>query len=92
MSRRLIASALIVSILVSGCASTPRPPSEPNPLVEDNRPSQRSGGPGAWLDEHPMLETATFTLAVIGGLTVGGIVALAVAMGRHPNTAYNWGP
>jgi hypothetical protein len=91
MSRLLGASVLVLALLVSGCATAPRPPVEPNPLVEDNRPAP-CGGPGAWLDEHPVLETATFGLAVIGGLAVAGLVVVAVEAAQYHGGGWNWGP
>ena len=92
MSRLPIVAALVLGLALSGCAATPRPLSVPDPLVEDNRPAP-CGGPGAWLDEHPGLETATFALAVVGGLAVAGVVLVAVELAQHGGGGGgNWGP
>jgi hypothetical protein len=87
----LVASALILGLVLSGCAAAPRPLVEPNPLVEDNRPAPCTG-PGAWLDEHPALETATFALAVVGALSVAGVAVVAVELAQHQGGGWNFGP
>jgi hypothetical protein len=92
MPRLALACALVLGLTLSGCAAPSRPPCLPDPLVEDNRHPQQAGGPGAWLDKHPVLETATFALATVGVLTLAGIAVVAVELGNHHGNAFNIGP